>query len=148
VRMLSKNRKRKRERGVAAVEFALILPVFLALVLGAIDFGYFFYVTEVVTNAAREGARAGSVVDPGNGSTGAITTAETAAEQKVKAYLDHGLLHSDSSVVVNADASYSNLTHDGSITVTIDYPVGSMTGFFPTSIIPAFAKARAVMRWQ
>jgi Flp pilus assembly protein TadG len=53
------------ERGAAVVEFALVLPLLLVLVLGAIDWGYFFYVEEVVTNAAREGARAGCVISDG-----------------------------------------------------------------------------------
>lgn len=43
-------------RGAAAVEFAIILPVFLTLVLGCVDFGRFAYSYIAVTNAAREGA--------------------------------------------------------------------------------------------
>ena len=46
-----------RERGAAAVEFALILPVFLLLIAGAIDLTRMMYTQVVVTNAAREGAR-------------------------------------------------------------------------------------------
>ena len=40
----------------AIVEFMLLLPILLLLVLGAIDFGRLFYVKIVLTNAAREGA--------------------------------------------------------------------------------------------
>lgn len=40
------------------VEFALVLPVFLLLVAGIIDFGFMFYSRMSVINAAREGARA------------------------------------------------------------------------------------------
>ena len=46
-----------RERGAAAVEFALILPVFLLLIAGAIDLTRMMYTQVIVTNAAREGAR-------------------------------------------------------------------------------------------
>jgi Flp pilus assembly protein TadG len=42
-----------RSKGAVAVEFALVLPLFLLMVFGTIDFGYFLYVSEVVTNAAR-----------------------------------------------------------------------------------------------
>ena len=49
------------DRGVAAVEFALILPLLLALTFGLIEFGLFMYNQQVLTNAAREGARAGIV---------------------------------------------------------------------------------------
>jgi Flp pilus assembly protein TadG len=40
----------------ALVEFALILPILLMLILGAMDFGRMYYTKIVLTNAAREGA--------------------------------------------------------------------------------------------
>lgn len=49
--------KRDSERGAAAVEFALILPVFIALLLGIIEFGAAYNAQILVTNAAREAAR-------------------------------------------------------------------------------------------
>ena len=45
------------ERGAELVEFALVFPLLLLVVLGVIDFGLLFQRYEVVTNAAREGAR-------------------------------------------------------------------------------------------
>jgi Flp pilus assembly protein TadG len=51
------------------VEFAIVLPVFLMLVLGAIDWGWFFVVQDAVSNAAREGARAAVVGGSGVGAT-------------------------------------------------------------------------------
>jgi Flp pilus assembly protein TadG len=45
------------EEGVSAVEFAIILPVLLLLILGAMDLAHMFYMDYVVTNASREGAR-------------------------------------------------------------------------------------------
>jgi len=50
-------RRRQRERGASAVEFALVLPVLLLVIGGIIDFGRMFYAQNVVGNAAREGAR-------------------------------------------------------------------------------------------
>ena len=47
------------ERGSTAVEFALILPILMALVFGMIDFGRLLYTQEVLNNAVREGARLG-----------------------------------------------------------------------------------------
>jgi Flp pilus assembly protein TadG len=43
------------------VEFALILPLLLGLVIGIIELGVLFSVYIGMTNSAREGARAGSV---------------------------------------------------------------------------------------
>ncbi len=53
--------KEKSERGQAAVEFAVILPVFICILCAVIDFGWIFMHEINVTNAAREGARAGIV---------------------------------------------------------------------------------------
>lgn len=39
------------------IEFALIFPMLLVVILGIIDFGFLFQKYAVVTNAAREGAR-------------------------------------------------------------------------------------------
>jgi Flp pilus assembly pilin Flp len=46
-------------RGVAMVEFAIIVTLFLTIVAGIIDLGHAFYLQHIVTNASREGARYG-----------------------------------------------------------------------------------------
>ena len=43
--------------GQALIEMALILPLLLLVIGGIMDFGFLFLRYEVVTNAAREGAR-------------------------------------------------------------------------------------------
>jgi hypothetical protein len=47
----------KSERGAELIEFALIFPILLLVVVGIIDFGFLFQRYEVLTNATREGAR-------------------------------------------------------------------------------------------
>ena len=47
----------RSERGAELIEFALVFPLLLMVVLGIVDFGFLFQRLEVVTNAAREGAR-------------------------------------------------------------------------------------------
>jgi len=49
-----------RERGAEAVEFALVVPMFLLLVFGVVDFGYMINRDTMINNASREGARAGA----------------------------------------------------------------------------------------
>jgi len=49
------------EQGAEAVEFALVLPVFVLLVFGVVDFGYVLNCDTMVNNASREGAREGAV---------------------------------------------------------------------------------------
>src|SRR6185369_16886837 len=52
-----RGRLAKGELGAELIEFALVLPLLLLLVLGIVDFGFLFQRLEVITNAAREGAR-------------------------------------------------------------------------------------------
>lgn len=48
----------KNQKGVALVEFAIVLPLLLLLLFGFIEFGVMLYNKQVITNASREGARA------------------------------------------------------------------------------------------
>ncbi|MFS0717432.1 TadE/TadG family type IV pilus assembly protein [Arthrobacter sp. 1P04PC] len=50
-------RRAGRERGAAAVEFALVAPILLALVGGIVEFSYTYNLQISVTQAAREAAR-------------------------------------------------------------------------------------------
>ncbi len=47
----------KSERGASLVEFALVIPILLTLVMGIIEFGWLFNGWITITGAAREGAR-------------------------------------------------------------------------------------------
>lgn len=51
----------RRQRGAAAIEFAIVLPLLIVLVFGIIEFSICLYDKAVITNASREGARAGIV---------------------------------------------------------------------------------------
>lgn len=62
----------KREDGQAMVEFALILPIFLLILCGIIDFGWLFYNQLSLNNACREGARYAVVNTAENADTIAI----------------------------------------------------------------------------
>ncbi len=77
--MSNKNKKRfvpkilHSERGSAAMEFALLLPILATLIFGAIDFGVMLWNKEILVNAAREGARQGALF------TGGAATADVAS---------------------------------------------------------------------
>ena len=51
----------KNKDGATAVEFALILPLLILLLFGIIEFGLVLYNKQIITNACREGARAGII---------------------------------------------------------------------------------------
>ncbi len=52
-----KHRSGRRSTGQNLVEYAIILPVFLLLILGTIEFSAIVYDYSTIANAAREGAR-------------------------------------------------------------------------------------------
>ncbi len=54
--------KSSSDRGSAAVEFALVLPLLLMVVLGIVEFGLLLYREAMLATASREGARAGVVL--------------------------------------------------------------------------------------
>ncbi len=47
----------RNDSGTALIEGALVLPVFLLLVGGVFEFGYFFYQQQLVTTGVRDAAR-------------------------------------------------------------------------------------------
>ena len=73
-------RRWQSDEGAELIEFALVLPMLLLVVLGIAEFGFMFQRYEVITNAAREGARI--AVLPGYSTTD--------VENRVKAYVTQG----------------------------------------------------------
>ncbi|MEX0702515.1 MAG: TadE/TadG family type IV pilus assembly protein [Planctomycetales bacterium] len=59
--------KTRSRRGAALVEMALVLPIFVTVVLGIIEFGRAMMVGQLVTNSAREGARLAVLDGSSNG---------------------------------------------------------------------------------
>ena len=94
----------------------------------------------VVTNCAREGARAGTLLPPRPTSTPA--QAEAAAEQAGLAFLRKVKLNPQ-----GVDADYTTVDGGDAMLVTVTYPVGSLTGLL-SNLMPANARATVVMRWQ
>lgn len=59
-------RARRAARGATAVEFAIVVVVFLLLVLGMVDFGRWLFAINSAMEATREGARVAVVCDVGD----------------------------------------------------------------------------------
>ena len=59
--------KIKGQKGASAIEFAIVLPVLVLLLVGTMEFSVLLYDKAVITNASREGARAGIVFYHPNG---------------------------------------------------------------------------------
>jgi Flp pilus assembly protein TadG len=125
------SQKRPRQ-GQATVEFALILPIFLLILAGAIEFGRIFWSYGLLLQAAQEGARQGAVL----GSATSDTTIATAAQQTAA---KGGLTLSTSNVVISATCSYTsttsiaaaNRTRGNLLTVQVSYHFTPLIPFLP-----------------
>src|SRR5262245_51604636 len=69
----------RRRRGASATELAVILPLFITIVLGCVDFGRFAYTYIAVSNAARAAA-AWEMMNP----PGSMTSPSTGWQNQVK----------------------------------------------------------------
>jgi Flp pilus assembly protein TadG len=80
-------------RGQSIIEFAYVLPLMVIIALGIIEFGVLFYDQAVVTNASREGARAGMTFETdGGGNYWSETEMQAKVEQTVNDYLQGRLV--------------------------------------------------------
>lgn len=75
----SSDRNTRPERGAAAVEFALVVPLLIALVLGMVVFAHAYQVQSSLAMAAREGARVMALSPPD------LTLAQAQSAAKMRA---------------------------------------------------------------
>ena len=102
------------DSGAAAVEFALILPLLLILIIGLIDFGRMGFTQVSVTSASREGARYSSLYSSGLSSTQLITDfVQTSSPLTAK------VSQLDSSGVLSVTSSMCSSTQSGENTSVV-----------------------------
>ena len=135
--------RRKGQKGAAAVEFAIILPVLILLLFGAIEFGLLLYNQQVITNASREGARAGIVSQSPRVSAGEIDA--VIRNYCVGNLVTFGAPNVPDVDVDPSDASGSTFGDDLTVTVryTYDFLVLSNFGFGPKTL-----RARTLMKME
>ena len=105
-------RKRGRDDGgQALVEFALVAPLLILLILGMVDFSRAWSAYEVITYQARRGARLAVVDDPG--------TTEADVIQAIRDGLSYGSLDPDAATIAISGFRAGRGTPAG---VQIDYP--------------------------
>lgn len=137
--------KKKDQEGGAAIEFAILLPLLIVFVFGIIEFSILFYDKAMITNASREGARAGIVyMYPDPLGLGAI-------ESIAMNYCDQHLISFGSSDNVSATASRPDGNGSGDrLIVTVEYPYTFLVlPNFVTSLTGTFSlRAETVMRME
>ena len=101
----------KNQKGASAVEFAIILPLLLVLLFGIVEFSILFYNKAMITNASREGARAGIVFAP-------TRPSETEIKAVVSNYAATHLINFNPSQVLDMDNPPPKHTPAGSGTST------------------------------
>lgn len=136
-----------RQRGAAMLETALVLPLVLLVAVGIFEFGRAYQHWQVLTNAAREGARV--AVLPGS-------TEETVA-RRVAAYLESGQLAgadraSISVTPVTLDLGGGRTAGASNVTVSLPFefivlqPIAELVVRGSTTGKPITLAASAVMR--
>lgn len=129
---------RRSSAGQSIAEFALVVPILLLLVFGIVEFGLIVKSWQVVTDAAREGARVAVV-----GLTPGQTADSVDATAAVRDALDRGGLNGANATVTLEALGLTGGAWEGAdrgdqARVTINYPhdmimfgplISSMTGY-------------------
>ena len=114
----------RNERGASAVEFAMIVPLLLVLVLGIAEFGRAFQVQSTLSAAAREGVR-----------TMALQNDPAAARSTVRSVassLNPAL--TDAQIGITPTACPLTYPSTATVRVTIRYRQPFLTGFFGSGV--------------
>ena len=114
--MASLLRRARRQKGAALIEVALTLPLLLLVSVGIFEFGRAYQTWQVLTNAAREGARIAVLPD----------STDDAVEDRARAYMESGQLPefdtADIDVTHDTDIDTGGGTMSTASQVTINYP--------------------------
>jgi hypothetical protein len=137
-----------RQRGQSLVEFAAVVPIFLLVVMGIVDFGIGLKTWIQVTNAAREAARYGAI----HCSAGEIdgTPVIDLVEQRAIDTAD-GLEFEAGDISVSANCDKGHATESLQVDVDYDYklisPLGGLMSTIGGGIPSTFTlSSRAEMR--
>ena len=105
-------KRMRSEKGAALIEAAITVPVILLISVGIFEFGRAYQTWQVLTNAAREGARMAVIT----GST------DTDVTTRVRSYMKAGSLpnHGTASVVITRSVVLTGT--DTGTSIQIDYP--------------------------
>ncbi len=134
----------KCQKGVAAIEFAIILPVLMMIILGIIEFGLLMYDKQVITNASREGARAGIVVRKPQ-------LTDLQVQDVVNDYISTNLVSFGStptSPVITINRTGMDFGDDLTVTVTYNYDFLVLPNFVASLTGAQTLVATAVMKME
>ena len=112
------------ERGATAVEFALIVPLLIVLVIGIAEFGRAFQVQGTLSAAAREGVRVMALQNDPVAARTAVRNAATSLNPTI----------TDAEIVISPATCPTTNAGTTSVRLTISYPMPYLTGFFGSGL--------------
>lgn len=129
------DRRARSSRGTTAVEFAIVVPLLLLILLGLIDFGRLLFVQVSLNAASREGARAASLYQPTSSQQGDVVGRVTQVVQDSSPGTAKLSALGASALAVNASALCSPSLSNEMTTVSVSVPFRWITpvGFLGVS---------------
>jgi Flp pilus assembly protein TadG len=115
---------RRARRGSNLIEFALILPVFVALFTGIMEFSWVFFLHAAVVNAVRDGCRAGAV-------TPQTDSPDTAAIDHMTYLMAAWSPCGTNASLCNFTAVSQGASPEESLVCTIDFTYEPLVGMVP-----------------
>ena len=139
--------KFRPRRGAVMIEMALVLPLFVTLMLGIVEFSQSMMVSQLLTNAAREGGRRGGL--PGS------TNAEIA--DSVRGFLEQTTNVNPESIIVkisieaaegngDPDDQVENATRRDEVSVRVEVPFVELSYLTPLFLGDTVLVGESVMR--
>jgi hypothetical protein len=125
------------------VEFAMIFPMFLLLVVGIAEYGWFLFVRANVLAAARDGCRAAAVVPPPGPDDASPHSAPGVAEAAMEGVLNRAGVGCPPGGDCDASAALSGTLPAQQMVCKVDLAYQTLTGLIPiTTDLQAVAIAR------
>jgi Flp pilus assembly protein TadG len=140
---------RRRDKGVAALEFAIVAPLFLTLVLGIVYYGTVFALQHVLTLAAEEGARAAlryPLTTNGGTTASTLNLRVAAAAQTARAMLPTSMSSLVSSTNIAQPVTCTLPSGTQCVQVTLSLPTRSILPTVPMVPIPAVLTGSAMVQ--
>ena len=132
----------KRKRGGAAVEAALLLPIFIMLLSAILDYGYYFFIASSATQAVRNGVRMAVTKDT-------VGTMESLAAAHATEAMENFNLTCKVSLGCKLTHSHKTLTYSGESFTTyrlsMERPFEAPMGMVP---VPKYHYVSYTMRYE
>lgn len=127
----------RRRRGVSAVEFAVVAPIFFLFVFGLIEMGRIVMIQQCMTNASRAGCRTAAL---------ATTTSDSQVEDSVEEYLNTAISDSTKVNVSISPNDLSAVNSGAQVSVTVQVGYSDISWISMGRLNPTISATSAIQR--